>query len=285
LVRGWKDEIATFAPFDGGFGDLGDDDGLGELADYLVDKKKEARTLDAFARTHTLNIAQAQVGLASNPDAGLVGPPTITAVTVGLPMSAGSGSSPILAADAAGYFDDAGFERVEIMDVEQPLLGLLSGELDFGIIDAVDAADGANQGLPAVAIAGHANYAPDGTYGGDMLLTTTDMLAVDTSTATAFLIAYIQGLRDLADGPDATTFAPLDGGFGSRDDAGGIGELSTYVTAALGQAPDPDELIGTDVLEFSQAWWGLPADPTSAARVASPAATEDTTETTEEEAA
>ena len=282
LVRDWKNEIAAFAPFDGGFGDLGDDDGLGELADYLVDKKKEARALDAFARTHTLNIAQAQVGLASNPDAGLVGPPTLTAVTVGLPMTGEAGSSPILAADEAGYFSAAGFERVEIMDVEQPLLGLLNGELDFGIIDAVDAADGASQGLPAVAIAGHANYAADGTYGGDVLLTTTDILAVDTSTATAFLIAYIQGLRDLAGGPAATTFAPLDGGFGSRDDAGGTGELSTYLTGALGQTPDLDELIGTDVLEFSQAWWGLPANPASATPAASPAGTEDATEASED---
>ena len=154
-----------------GFGSYADAGGYGELQELLVQRKKQATSFDRFLATHTLNIAQASAGLGANPDAGLVGPPSITSIRVGLPMGSEDASSPINVADAAGYFLDAGFEEVEIMDIEQPLLGLLNGELDFGVVDAVDSADGAGQGLPAVATAGHANYASDGSFGGNVLLT------------------------------------------------------------------------------------------------------------------
>lgn len=286
VARKWDAEVAAFAPFDGGFGSYADASGYGELEGLLVGKPKQAKSFDPFLAAHTLNIAQASVGLGANPDAGLVGPPSVTSIRVGLPMGIEDVSSPINVADAAGYFLDAGFVDVEVMDVEQPLLGLLNGELDFGVVDAVDAADGASQGLPAVAAAGHANYGPDGSYGGDVLLATTDMLDVDASTASAFLIAYLRALQDLATA-DATTFAAFDGGFGAAENAGGFGEMTTYLEDQLGEPPALDALIEPRVLEFAQAWWGLPANPTSAEAPAVPEAVAsvdpaaDTTDTTE----
>ena len=213
--------------------------------------------------THTLNIAQAWAGLAPNPDAGLAGPPGIADISIGLPMV--DEGSPILVAQEQGYFEDAGFESVEVIDVEQPLLGLLNGELDFGIVDMVDASDGASQGLPAATIAGHRNYTGDGVFGGDVVLVTVDMLESDSTTATAFLIAYIQALQDLAADPAAAPYAPFDGGFGSADVAGGVGEMRAYLADALGAEPDLDVSVKPRTLHFAQAWWGLPANPAKAA--------------------
>ncbi len=186
--------------------------------------------IDGFVAANTLNVAQALLGLPPNPDTGLAGAPGLTEISVGLPMADGA-ASPILVADEAGYFTEAGFDSVEIIDVEEPLLGVLTGELDFGVTGVADAADGASQGLPMAAIAGHRNYV-DGVYGGDVLIVTADLLQNDPTTATAFLIAYVRGLRDLMDDPD---FAPHDGGFGDRTIGGGTGELDDYL-AGVGTA-------------------------------------------------
>lgn len=264
LARRWDKELAAFAPFDGGFGSYADASGYGELLDLLVEEPRDEGGFEDFLADHTLNIAQAQVGLHANPDAGLVGPPSITDIRVAVPGDPGGATSPIGVAEAEGYFTDAGFESVEIMDIEQPLLGLLNGELDFGVVDSVDAADGASQGLPAVAAAGHRNYAADGTYGGDVLLATEDLISDERTTASAFLIAYLQALGDMA--PDATEFSAFDGGFGAAEQDGGVGELQAYLASSLGESPDLDVLIEPRVLEFAQAWWGLPSDPTTAAQ-------------------
>jgi hypothetical protein len=104
-----------------------------------------------------------------------------------------------------------------------------------------------------------------------VLVTTTDMLADDATTASAFLIAYLQGLADLADSANATGFAPHDGGFGARDEGGGTAELSAYLAGILDGEPVLDALIDDEVLRFAQSWWGLPANPTDSAATADPA--------------
>jgi ABC-type nitrate/sulfonate/bicarbonate transport system substrate-binding protein len=156
LVRRWRKEVKAFDTFDGGFGRFGADGGLGGLADLIAGKNGDEPDLDAFIADHTLNIAQAGLGLGLNPGQSLVGPPTIADITVGLLMSELT-PSPIEVADSSGHFIAAGFDSVDVVDIEQPLLGLLNGELDFAVVDAVDAADGAAQGLPLAAIAGHQN--------------------------------------------------------------------------------------------------------------------------------
>ena len=258
------DALAAFAPFDGGFGAVDDDDGWGELGAFLADATGAGPDLQALVAQHTLNISQASLGLPANPVTDLAGLPGITEINIGMPAS-DLATSPVATAKDSGYFEDAGFADVEIMDIEEPLLGVLQGELDFAIIDQVDAADGAAQGLPLVAIAGHQNYSPDGAYGGDLLAVSSDLLDQEGATVSAFLIAYLQALRDLDDAGDATAFAPFDGGFGDRAQGGGRAELGAYLETQLGTGADLEALIDARPLEYAQAWWGLPANPTDAA--------------------
>jgi len=138
---------------------------------------------------------------------------------------------------------------------------VLLGETDFAVMDLIDASDGVAQGLPIVALAGHRNYEADGAYGGDVLVSSSDLLDGEASTVSAFLVAYLRGLRDLATSADTDGFAPYDGGFGTRDEDGGLGEMRTHITDALGAEPDLQSLIAIRPLEYAQAWWGLPANP------------------------
>jgi ABC-type nitrate/sulfonate/bicarbonate transport system substrate-binding protein len=259
LASGWTTVVGQFAPFDGGFGALDDEGGLGELTAYLTAAGEAEPDLDAFLAQHALNIAQAWSTLEPNPANPLAGQPGVVDLVVGVPLVEDRADA-LTTALEAGYFEDAGFASVEVLDVEEPLLGVLQGQLDFGIVDAVDAADGSAQGLPLVALAGHGNYGTDGAYGGDLVVASTDVLAEEGSTVSAFLIAYLRALRDLRE--DAT-LAPHDGGFGARDQSGGLGELDGYLQGALGTEPDLETLVQARPLEYAQAWWGLPANPTT----------------------
>ena len=268
LTADWTGALNVFAPFDGGFGDPADEGGLGELTAYLSNPDGTAPDLGAFIAGNTLSIAQALSGLAPNPANPLAGAPGITELTVGLPLADGE-IGPIARALDAGYFADVGFSSVDVIDVEEPLLGVLQGQLDFGVIDAVDAADGSIQGLPLAALAGHRNYDLDGTYGGDLLVASSDVLAEEGATASAFLVAYVRALQELQD--DAR-LAPFDGGFGARDQSGGLGELDAYLQTELNADPGLEALVQSAPLDYAQAWWGLPANPTP---VADPTATEE----------
>lgn len=281
LAAGWLDAVTLFAPFDGGFGSPDEDAGLGELEDHLAAAGFDVADMPSFLAAHALNIAQAIVGLDANPGTGLPGAPGVTDIRVGVPADSSAGS-PLALASTSGYFEDAGFSSVDIMDIEQPLLGVLNGELDIGVVSAVDAADGVAQGLPLAVLAGHRNGGADGS-GGDVLVASADSVEQEPSTITAFLIAYIRALQDLVGDPDAAAFAPHDGGFGERTSEGGVGDLSSLLADALGAEPDLQTFIAAVPLEYAQAWWGLPANPTwtSAADPGSP----DDTQATEGEAA
>jgi hypothetical protein len=146
---------------------------------------------------------------------------------------------------------------------------VLQGELDFGVMGLGDAADAVSQGLPLRAIAGHQNYAADGAYGGDVLVASSDLVDAEGTTVVAFLVAYLRGLRDLAGNAEAPGFAPFDGGFGARDQDGGLGELRTGVSDTLGVDPDTGSLLADAPLELAQAWWGLPANPSPTGPTAS----------------
>ena len=266
VAAAWSDAVAPFAPFDGGFGDIDDEGGLGELATSLADGADEEPELEILIAQHTLNIAQAWRDLPANPHSDLRGAPGVTDISIGLPFAEGA-SSPILVADAAGYFEAAGFESVEIIDIEQPLPGVMTAQIDFGVVAVVDVGDGLAQGLPLQAIAGPANYSgAGGAYGSDVVVASADLIDAETSTVTAFLIAYIQGLSDLAGRADTAPFAPFDGGFGDRRQEGGLGEMRSYLAASLGSEVDTDTMVASAPLEFAQAWWGLPSNPTDAPR-------------------
>jgi hypothetical protein len=103
----------------------------------------------------------------------------------------------------------------------------------------------------------------------------------------AFTIAYIHALQDLQDpakaddlfaaataaGIDVSAetqaewanrvgqFAPFDGGFGSLDQGGGLGELESYLSASSGTAPDMGDFISWATLSAAQADLGVPLNP------------------------
>jgi hypothetical protein len=268
VAADWATALSVYAPFDGGFGDVEDEDGLGQLAAYLSGEGDDEPDLGALIAEHTLAIAQLGAGVPPNPVNDLAGAPGIADLSVGL---SGDVDGPIARALDEGYFEDAGFTSVDVVDVGEPLLGVLQGELQLGVMDSLDAADGSAQGLPLRAIAGHANYTSDGTYGGDLLAASADTVAQEGSTLSAFLIAYVRALRDLAAQESDADFAPYDGGFGARDQGGGLGELRAYLADGLGDDVDLDALVDERVLEYAQAWWGLPANPTAGAAAAAAA--------------
>jgi ABC-type nitrate/sulfonate/bicarbonate transport system substrate-binding protein len=256
----WGAAASAFAPFDGGFGSVRDEDGWGELREYLAPDDVEIADLTGLVAQPALNIGQASLGWKANPVAA--GAPEVTEVTVGMPASTGD-AGPIALAAQEGHFADVGLSSVEVVDIEEPLLGVLQGELDFAIVDAADAADGAAQGLPLVALAGHRNRADDGSYGGDVLAVSADFLEQQPATVAAFLSAYVRALQELGVAGDATGFGPFDGGFGDRSQAGGLGELDAYLAQELGSDIELDDLIVAAPLQAAQAWYGLPANPMS----------------------
>jgi hypothetical protein len=258
-VTDWPEGVASFAPFDGGFGSADEEGGLGELAALLAGAGEDGPDLGALIDGQALAIAQSRLALAPNPEEPLAGPPVRTDIRVGR-RDPGT-RSPLDLASKAGHFEAAGFGSVELVDVDEPILGILTGELDFGVLDAAQAADAVAQGLPLRALAGHRNYAEDGiAYGGDVIVTSSDLLEADASTASSFLVAYVRGLRDLAETSDAGAYAPFDGGFGSAAEAGGLGELEALLADELGSG-DMEALVARHPLRFAQAWWGLPANP------------------------
>ena len=282
LEAGWTEAVGGFAPFDGGFGALEDEGGLGPLMRSLEDGGALPPDLAFFIAQHTLNIAQLALDLPPNPANPLLGGPGLTEVSLGLSGGEAAGG-PLVAAAADGSFEAAGFEDVVVMDIEEPLLGVLTGELDFGVVPALEAADGVSQGLPLKVLAGQRNYAPDGTYGGDVLVVSTDLLEQEPATVGAFLIAAVKAAWDLRDAPDAQAWAPHDSGYGDRALDGGLGELQAHLTAALGEAPDPQALLAAAPLELAQAWWGLPANPIRS-RIDASDASPDDAEATDAEA-
>ena len=96
------------------------------------------------------------------------------------------------------------------------------------------------------------------------VVTSRDIIDQSGSTASAFLIGYLRALQDLRDTPEASSFVPFDGGFGDRTDAGGLGELTTYLDLAGSDLDSFGLATSTGPLAYAQAWWGLPANPTHA---------------------
>lgn len=259
----WARSVQRYRPLDGGFGDIRKGDGLGELTDFLRGRADEDPDLDPLIVAYPLNLVQALLGLPLNPAGDLIAPPGLKEIRIGLATSSAA-SSPIGVADAAGYFSDVGFDSVEIVDVESPLPGVMTAQLDLAVVDLQDAADGVTQGLPIKAIAGHRNYL-DGSHVGDVIIASPDLIEQEGATVVAFLVAYIRALADLTDSVGADGFAPHDGGFGDRADGGGLGELAASLDERVGDGASVDDLVARDPLTVAQAWWGLPANPTTAA--------------------
>ena len=249
---------AAFAPYDGGFGSRKNESGWGELDEYLAAEVDETFDARAFVSEDTLNLAQLAQRRKLNPVTDRAGKPSSTRITVGLPAATLVGS-PIEQAQSKGYFKKAGFKKVTVEDIEEPLLGVLQGDLDIAVLDTADALDGASQGLPLVAIAGHRNYDPVGEYGGDVVAVSQDFLDTQPATVTAFLTAYVRALQDLRREDGSTSFAPFTGGFDLSGPDAGWSELTAYAAETVGDGDAVEQLVGVDPLRRAQVWWGVPA--------------------------
>ncbi len=249
--------VTPFAPFNGGFGSRSDEGGLGQLSTYLSEAGLDV-DMEALVSEHTLNLSQASLDISPNPVTNLAGVPAVSSVTVALP---GGGPSPIVLADNNGYFESAGIKNVDIVDVESPLLGVLQGDLDMAVVDLVDALEGADQGLPLVAVAGHRNYTEDGEYGDDVLAVSSDFLELEGATVSAFLTAYVRALRDIESSTEVGVFGPFDGGFGNVDEGAGLAEMQAFAVEEIGGDVDISALVDPSAVQRAQTWWGLPANP------------------------
>ena len=168
-------------------------------------------------------------------------PPDRDTLVVGYYESGVMGQLPLLVAQLAGYFEDAGFAGVTLVEVPSVRRDLQNGDLDFGVVPMPDAYEAFGDDAMTSAVAGYKSYAGKrGRFGGDLLVATPGLVAHEPATVIAFLSAYIRGLQDLAE-PDSAAaalalieasalavepavaeqwddevavFAPFDGGFG-----------------------------------------------------------------------
>ena len=167
------------------------------------------------------------------------------------------GQLPFLVADLAGYFTEAGFSGVTLVEVPNAIRDVREGALDFAVVPSRAAweALGSDPSIPAVA--GYQNYdREDGSYGGSLVMARPGLVADEPATVVAFLSAYVRALQDLADPASAADaldlieesalavppnlaaeweaqvarYAPFDGGFGSVAEEDGYGELAGWLS-------------------------------------------------------
>lgn len=253
--------------------------------------------------TSPVPLASLEPGTSPEPAASPVpcAPPEVTSITIGYHATDLAGSAPLLLAIDRGYFTAAGFTDVQLLQAQEPLPGLLDGQLAFAVLQTLDAVNAATSGLPIVAIAGYRNDLTNLTAtGGDLVAADSDFAAQNPNTVIAFTTAYIRALADLRDpaGYEALftlatnagipldaamladwpaqqlLFAPFDGGFGDVADGGGLGQLARYLAANLAASPDLPTFIAIDSLNAAQAQLGLPPDPDPAALIPVPGASD-----------
>jgi hypothetical protein len=133
--------------------------------------------------------------------------PETPTVTIGYADGSLIGRIALVLADAEGYFADAGFTEVRMVPAQEPLPGLLNGDLDFAVLDARQAADANALGLPIEAIAGYrvepsaapapTAAGPAGSIARDLIAATSDTVTSRPGTVTAFTIAYVRALVDM----------------------------------------------------------------------------------------
>ena len=137
------------------------------------------------------------------------------------------------------FLDKAGFTSVNLVETDDPIADLQAGDLQFAVVDAVEAATAFADDPTLQVVAGYQNYGgEDGAYGGTVLVAAPGLVADEPSTVAALTRGYVRGLKKMAKaaGKDlsalVTPFAPFNGGFGSRSDGGGLGQLSMYLSEA-----------------------------------------------------
>jgi hypothetical protein len=200
--------------------------------------------------------------------------PETPTVTIGYADGSLIGRIALVLADAQGYFADAGFTDVRMVPVQEPLPGLLNGDLDFAVLDARQAADANALGLPIEAIAGYrvepsATPAPTaagsaGSVSRDLIAATSDTVTTRPGTVTAFTIAYVRALVDLharyLGAAGATPSAGASAGSTGAGPAASPGPTTTVHPGGSG-APAGSGPYGDPILDLaSSAGIAVPSD-------------------------
>ncbi len=101
--------------------------------------------------------------------------PEQTAISIGYRLPNLNSRAPFLVALDRGYFTDAGFTDVQLIQTEETAPGLIGGSLQFGNVETLDTANSFAEGLPLQAVSGYQNYtanmiavAPDITSPADL---------------------------------------------------------------------------------------------------------------------
>lgn len=213
--------------------------------------------------------------------------PELTSILVGSQAADLAAQAPLLLADARGYFTDAGFTTpVSVRVVQEPLPGLLNGQLALAILDARGVADAIAAGVPLRIVAGYqdptlADVTPR------VVVASSDTVARYPGTVAAATAAYIRALEDLRDPAlaagflddvisagfvvsdtdraawpaQAAAFQPFDGAFGDPAVDGGLAGLRAALVTSAGVPIEPAPLISWDTLWAAQASMGTPLDP------------------------
>jgi ABC-type nitrate/sulfonate/bicarbonate transport system substrate-binding protein len=101
------------------------------------------------------SVAPAQPPAIDKPD---LPAPEQTAISIGYRLPNLNSRAPFLVALDRGYFSDAGFTDVQLVQTEETAPGLIGGSLQFGNVETLDTANGFAEGLPLQALAGYQNY-------------------------------------------------------------------------------------------------------------------------------
>ncbi|MFN8518523.1 MAG: ABC transporter substrate-binding protein [Chloroflexota bacterium] len=101
------------------------------------------------------SVAPAQPPALAKPD---LPAPEQTSITIGYRLPNLNSRAPFLVALDRGYFADAGFTDVQLVQTEETAPGLIGGSLQFGTVETLDTANSFAEGLPLTAVAGYQNY-------------------------------------------------------------------------------------------------------------------------------
>lgn len=101
------------------------------------------------------SVAPAQPPALAKPD---LPAPEQTSITIGYRLPNLNSRAPFLVALDRGYYADAGFTDVQLVQTEETAPGLVGNSLQIATAEALDTANSFAEGLPLQAVAGYQNY-------------------------------------------------------------------------------------------------------------------------------
>ena len=118
--------------------------------------------------------------------------PELSVITVGTADPSLVGAAPIMLAIDRGYVQDAGFASAAVMVVEEPLPGLMNGQLTMAILGTHEVADALSAGLDLRIVAAYQDLTDPVVTQQRLLVTAAETLARYPGTVAAATVAHIR---------------------------------------------------------------------------------------------